>query len=92
VSDDRLDRRAASLLALDRLREAPLPAGDMDLEPVVGRGVEAAVAAVGDYAGQVRAGLRPDFRDGGREGAAVTRIAAQRPDRGGGLAPSSLSE
>ena len=44
----------------------------------VGRRVVAAAAAVGNDAGQVRADLRLDLRDHGRERAAVVRVARQR--------------
>ena len=57
VSDDRFDRRAAAQLAFDRFGDPASLAGDIDLELVVGRGVVAAIAAVGDDAGQVRAKL-----------------------------------
>jgi hypothetical protein len=40
---------------------------------VVGRGVVAAIAAVGDDAGEARADLRLNLRDDGREGVAVIR-------------------
>jgi hypothetical protein len=57
VADDRLDRRAAAQFAPDRFGDPASLAGDMDLEPVIGRSIVAAIAAVGDDAGQVRADL-----------------------------------
>jgi hypothetical protein len=68
------ERRAQ--FALDRFGDPGSLARDIDLEPVIGRSI--AAAAVGDDAGQVRADLRLDFRDDGRQGVAVIRIAGQR--------------
>ena len=49
-------------------------ARDIDLELVIGRGVVAAIAAVGDDAGEVGADLRLDLRDHGRKRVAVPRV------------------
>ena len=78
VANDGLDGRAPAQVALDRLGDAPLLAGDGDLQLVVGRGVVAAVAAVGDDAGEARADLGLGLRDHGGERVAVIRIAWQR--------------
>ncbi len=45
---------------------------------MVGRGTVAALVGVGDDSGQVRAELRLDLRDDGRQGEAVIRVARQR--------------
>ena len=50
VADDGLNGRAAAEFALDGVGDAPPRAGDVDLEPRVGRSVVAAIAAVGDDA------------------------------------------
>jgi hypothetical protein len=50
VADDRLDGGASFELTLDLRREAPLLAGGVDLELVIGRGVVAAIAGIGDAA------------------------------------------
>ena len=50
MADHRLDRRAPPELAFDLLCDAPFLAGDIDPEPVFGRGVVAAIAGVGDDA------------------------------------------
>jgi hypothetical protein len=41
MADARLDRGAAAQLACDRRGDAPFLAGDVDLEPVLDRGVVA---------------------------------------------------
>jgi hypothetical protein len=84
VSDDRLDRRAAAQLPLDRFGDPASLAGD-----VVERGVVAALAAVGDDAGQVRAELGFHLRYHGRQGVPVIRIARQRLGVGDELRPSN---
>ncbi len=53
---------AGAQVALDRLGDAAPLAADADLHFVVGLGVVAAVAAIGDDAGEVRADLRLDLR------------------------------
>ena len=63
--------RTAAEFAFDRLGDAASLTRDIDLELVVGRSVVAAIAAVGDDAREVRADLRLDLRDHGREGVAV---------------------
>ena len=78
VTDDRFDRRAAAELALDGFGDAASLAGDVDLELVIGRSVVAAIAAVGDDAGEACADLRLDLRDHGRERVAVVGVAGQR--------------
>ena len=78
VTDDGFDCRAAAELAFDGLGDAASLAADVDLELVVGRGVVAAIAAVGDDAVKACADLRLDLRDHGREGVAVVGVAGQR--------------
>jgi hypothetical protein len=86
VADDRFDRRPAAEFAFDGLGDAMSLARDIDLELVVGRGVVAAIAAVGDDAGEVGADLRLDLRDHGGQGVAVIRVARQRLGVGDELA------
>ena len=86
VSDDRFDRRPAAEFAFDGLCDAASLARDIDLELVVGRRVVATIAAVGDYAGKVRADLRLDLRDHGRERVAIVGVARQRLGVGDELA------
>ena len=92
VSDDRLDRRSAAEFAFDRLGDAASLAGDIDLEGAAGRGVMAAIAAVGDDAGGAGADLRLDLRDHGRQRVAVIRIARQRLGAGDELATRAAME
>jgi hypothetical protein len=87
VSDDGPDRRAAPEFALDRFGDASLLAGDIDLELVVGRGVVAAIAAVGDDAGELRAGLGLDLRDDVRQSVAVPRVKPEGRLQGCLVAP-----
>ena len=47
MADARLDDGAAAQVAFDRLCDAPFLAGDIDLELMLGRGVVAAVTAIG---------------------------------------------
>ena len=61
VADDGFDGRAAAQFALDSVGDATPLARDIDLEPHVGRSVVAAIAAVGDDAGQGRADLGLDL-------------------------------
>ena len=77
VSDDRFDRGAPASSRLMASVTRSL-ARDIDLELVVGRGVVAAIAAVGDDAGEARADLGFDLRDHGRERVTVVRVAGQR--------------
>ena len=86
VSDDRLDRGSAPEFAFDGLGDAESLAGDIDPELVAGRGVVAAIAAVGDDAGKARADLRLDLRDHGGECVAIVRVARQRLGVGDELA------
>jgi hypothetical protein len=53
VADDRLDGRASFELALDLRRDAALLAGGVDLELVIGRGLVAAIAGIGDAASRM---------------------------------------
>ncbi len=78
VSDDRFDRGAAAQLAFDGLGDATSLARDIDLKLVFGRGVVAAIAAVGDDAGEVGADLGLDLRDHGGERVTVVGVAGQR--------------
>ena len=55
VPDNRFDGRSAAQFALYCLGDPASLAGDVDLEPVFGRSVVAAIAAVGDDAGQIGA-------------------------------------
>ena len=92
VADDRFDRRAAAEFAFDGLGDATSLARDIDLELVAGRGVVAAIAAVGDDAGKVGADLGLDLRDHGCEGVAVIRVARQRLGVGDELAAPGAIE
>src|SRR5271166_657554 len=67
-------------------------ARDIDLEGVAGRSVVAAIAAVGDDAGEVGADLRLDLRDHGREGVAVVGVARHRLGVGDELAAPGAME
>src|SRR3984957_10571619 len=78
VSDDQFDRRAAAEFAFGSLGDATSLARDIDLELVTGRGVVAAIAAVGDDAGEVGADLGLDLRDHGGERVTVVGVAGQR--------------
>jgi hypothetical protein len=62
VANDRFDRGAAAEFAFDGLGDAASLAGDIDLELVVGRGVVAAITAVGDDTRKGCADLRLDLR------------------------------
>jgi hypothetical protein len=86
VSDHGLDRGAAAQLAFDGLGDKASLARDIDLELVIGRGVVAAIAAVDDDAGEVRADLRLDLRNHGRQLMPIIRIAGQRLGVGDELA------
>jgi hypothetical protein len=92
VSDDRLDGGPMAEFAFDDLGDAASLARDVDLELVVGRCVVAAIAAVGDDAGKVRADLRPDLRDHGGERMPVIRVAGQRLGVGDELAAPGAIE
>ena len=74
VADDGLDGRAAAQLALDRLADAAPLACDEDFELRLGRGVVAAIAAVGDDAGEARSDLRLDLGQDGRKRMAIPRV------------------
>ena len=86
AADDRFDRRPAAEFAFDGLGDATSLARDIDLELMVGRGVVAAIAVVGDDAGEVGADQRLDLRDHGGQGVAVIRVAGQRLGVGDELA------
>jgi hypothetical protein len=60
-ADDVLDRRTSPQGALDGVGDAALLAGDIDLHLVVGRRAVAAMAALGNDAGEARADLRLDL-------------------------------
>ncbi len=62
VADDGFDRRAAAQVAFDGVGNAVSLAGDVDLEPLIGGRVVAAIAAVGDDAREARADLRLPLR------------------------------
>ena len=53
VADDRLDGGTSFELALDLRCDAALLAARVDLELVIGRGVVAAIAGIGDAAGNI---------------------------------------
>ena len=59
---------------------------------MVGRGVVAAIAAVGDDAGEACADLRLDLRNYGRQRVAVVRVARQRLGVGDELAALGAME
>ena len=80
VADDRLDGGAPFELALDLRRDAALLAGRVDLELVIGRGVVAAIAGIGDAAIEHVADERLHLRDDGGERVPVIGIAGQRCD------------
>ena len=86
VADDGLDGRAPAEFAPDGVGDAAPLARDIDLEPHVGRGVMAAITAVGDDAGQGRADLRFDLGQDGLERMAVVWIARHRLHMGDELA------
>ena len=65
-------------MAFDGLGDATSLARDIDLKLVFGRGVVAAIAAVGDDAGEVGADLGLDLRDHGGERVTVVGVAGQR--------------
>ena len=92
MSDDRFDCGASAEFTFDGLGDAASLAGNVDLELVVGRGVVAAIAAVGEDAGDVGADLRLDLRDHGRERMAVIGVARQRLGVGDELAALGAME
>jgi len=63
VADDGLDGGPPFELALDLRRDAALPAARVDLELVIGRGVVAAIAGIGDAAIEDVADERLYLRD-----------------------------
>jgi hypothetical protein len=86
VADDGFDGRAAPQFALDSVGDATPLARDVDLEPHVGRSVVAAIAAVGDDAGQGRTYLGLDLGQDGRQSMAVVGVARHRLHMGDELA------
>jgi hypothetical protein len=78
VADDPLDRRAPLEVAFDGVGDAALLAADIDPELVLGRGVVAAVALVGDDAADGCADLALDVGDDRFERVAIVGIARQR--------------
>ena len=92
MSDDRFDRRTAAEFAFDGLGDATSLARDIDLKLVFGRGVVAAIAAVGDDAGEVGADLGLDLRDHGGERVTVVGVAGQRLGVGDELAALGAME
>ena len=86
VADDGFDGRAPAQFALDGVVDATLLARDRDLEPHVGRSVVAAIAAVGDDAGQRRADLRFDLGQDGRQRVPIIGITRHRLHMGDELA------
>ena len=75
MSDNRLDGGAATQLAFDMFGDAPPLAQDVNLEAMIGRGVVAAAAAVGDDADKIDANLRVNLRNDGLQRVAIIRIA-----------------
>src|SRR3974390_695706 len=86
VADHGFDGRSASQFALDLFGDAPLLAGDVDLEAILRRGVVAAVAAVDDQTRQADADLLLEVRNDRRERVAVVGIARKRRPLGDELA------
>ena len=86
VADAWLDGGSSSEVAFDRFGDAPLLAGDIDPELVLGRRVVAAIASVGDDARKVRADLGLDLRQDLAERVAVVGIAGKRLHVGDELA------
>jgi len=77
MADHGLDGGASFELALDLRREAPLLARRVDLELVIGRGVVAAIAGIGDAAIQHVADERLHLRNDRAECVPVIGIAGQ---------------
>jgi hypothetical protein len=77
MADDGLNGGTPFELALDLRREAALLAARVDLELVIGRGVVAAVAGIGDAAIEDVADERLHLRDDRAERVPVIGIAGQ---------------
>ncbi len=90
MTDHRLDGGAAFERALDLLGDAALLACRVDPEPVLGRGVVAAVSGIGDDAFERVAEERLHGRDDRGQGVSVIRVARQRRDMGDELAAGGM--
>jgi hypothetical protein len=90
VTDHRLDGGAAFELTLDLRRAAPLLAGRVDLELVIGRGVVATIAGVADAAIEDVADERLHLRNDGGQRVPVIGIAGQRCDVSDELTASGM--
>jgi len=90
VADDRLDRGASFELALDLGGDAALLTGRVDLELVIGWGVVAAIASVGDAAIEHVADERLHLKNDRAERVSVIRIAGQRCGMGDELAAGGM--
>ena len=77
VADDGLDGGPSFEFALDLRRDAALLAGGVDLELVIGRGVVAAIAGIGDAAIEDVADERLHLRNDRAERVPVIGIAGQ---------------
>src|SRR5215510_12238460 len=77
MADDRLNGGTPFELALDRRREAALLAARVALELVIGRGVVAAIAGIGDAAIEDVADERLHLRDDRAQRVPVIGIAGQ---------------
>ncbi len=80
VADDRLDSGAPFEVALDLRRDAALLAGRVDLELVIGRGVVAAIAGIGDAAIEHVTDERLHLGNDRGERVPVIRVSGQRGD------------
>src|SRR5947209_6710922 len=80
VADDGLDGRPTFELALDLRRDAALLTGGVNLELVVGRGVVAAIAGIGNAAIEHIADERFYLRNDRGERVPVIGVAGQRRD------------
>jgi hypothetical protein len=91
MADNRLDRGASFELALDLGGDAALLTGRVDLELVIGWGVVAAIASVGDAAIEHVADERLHLRNDRGEGVPVIRVAGQRCDVSNELPAGDMS-
>src|SRR5258708_37139980 len=90
VADHRLDSGPSVELALDLRRDATHLAGRVDLELVIGRGVVAAIAGIGDAAIEHVADERFHLRNDRAERVSVIRVAGQRCGMGDELAAGGM--